>query len=96
MGRSAKIRHRRRRRQQLHEARAARRHQWLMEMADRYVVQPLQQRRLYPLGVMPVKVESSRTSSELDHALSQALRDLDAPSGSGQEPRAESQEPPSR
>lgn len=82
MGRSAKIRHRRRRRAGLHRARVALLEKHLLEMSDRYIVQPLQQRRLYPLGVVPVKVESSRTSSELDHALSQALRDLEPGAGS--------------
>jgi hypothetical protein len=82
MGNSAKIRHRRRRRQDLRRARIALLEEKLREMTDRHVVQPLQQRRLYPLGVVPVKVESSRTSSELDHALSQALRDLEPGVGS--------------
>lgn len=70
MGRSAKIRHRRRRRLLERKRLADLLARGLAEM----ILAPLRERRLYPLGFVPVAVD------DLTRATETALRDLSAPS----------------
>lgn len=77
MGRTAKIRHRRRRRAEIHQTRAAIAAGTLSEK----VLKPLQQRRRLPLGVVEVAPadgvrQLAPELDSLDDALASALRDL--------------------
>ena len=105
MGRSAKIRHRRRRREQFRHARAVLLAAKIAEFADEQILQPLQLRRRLPLGfvevapvdgVRQIVPATSRSASppavdDLDDALARALRDLD-PEARSPKPEAASPE----